>query len=243
MDLVKGLLTNLRGFWLGIRTPKLLLLGLARFLFVVIVAFALAGLILAYHREIMEILWTRPESRWTLWLWYLVSWILSLFLVALSAVFSYLISQVLFSVVIMDYMSRITERLVTGEVREPKRMPLWALFLHLVRQEIPRAVIPILLSFFVLVLGWLIALGPLFLILSSAAAILFLAWDNTDLVPARELIPFRDRFRILLKTLLFHLGFGLPFLVPVLNILFLAFAPVGGTLFHLDRNRSQEGVR
>ena len=63
MNLVRGLLYNLRGLWLGIRTPKLLFLGLFRFLFVIIIALALAGMILAYHREIMEILWTRPESR------------------------------------------------------------------------------------------------------------------------------------------------------------------------------------
>jgi len=241
MDLVRGLLYNLRGLWLGVRTPKLLFLGLFRFLFVIIIGIALTGLILAYHREIMEILWTRPESRWTLWLWYLVSWFLSLFLVALSAVFSYLISQVLFSVLIMDYMSRITENLMTGETREPMKMPLWALFLHLIKQEIPRAVIPILLSFLILIMGWLIALGPLFLIVSSAIAIIFLAWDNTDLGPARQLIPFKERFRILLRTLPFHLGFGLPFLVPLLNILFLSFAPIGGTLFHINRIRSREG--
>jgi CysZ protein len=38
----------------------------------------------------------------------------------------------------------------------------------------------------------------------------------------------------LLKTLPFHLGFGLLFLVPVLNILLLSFAPVGATLYYLE---------
>ena len=71
------------------------------------------------------------------------------------------------------------------------------------------------------VLGWLTPLGPLLTVLSSFVAITFLAWDNTDLIPARQLMPFKYRFRFLLKTLPFHLGFGLWFLIPVLNILFL----------------------
>jgi CysZ protein len=63
--------------------------------------------------------------------------------------------------------------------------------------------------------------------------VVFLAWDNTDLVPARRMVPFQERFRFLLKTLPFHLGFGLWFLIPVLNLLFLSFAPVGGTLYRV----------
>ena len=57
-----------------------------------------------------------------------------------------------------------------------------------------------------------------------------------DLVPARRLQPFSERFRFLLKTLPFHLGFGLLFLVPVLNILLLSFAPVGATLYYLEHH-------
>lgn len=241
MDLVKGLLCHFRGLRLGMTSPRLLFWGLSRFFLVVVITLLLGGLILAYHQEIMGLLWSRPESRWTLWLWHLLSWLVSLFLVAVSAVFSYLISQIFFSALIMDHMSRITEAMVTGGVREPTKMPFWVLFFYLVRQEIPRAVIPILLSFLLLILGWLIALGPIFVIISSAIAVIFLSWDNTDLVPARQMIPFRQRFRFLLKHLLFHLGFGLPFLVPVLNIFFLSFAPVGATLFHVERSHALEG--
>jgi CysZ protein len=47
--------------------------------------------------------------------------------------------------------------------------------------------------------------------------------------------PFGHRVRLLFRNLLFHLGFGLVFLVPLLNIVFLSFAPVGATLYYLDR--------
>jgi CysZ protein len=65
--------------------------------------------------------------------------------------------------------------------------------------------------------------------------VVFLAWDNTDLPFARRMAPFKHRFAFLLKTLPFHLGFGLPFLIPVLNALLLSFAPVGATLFQIEK--------
>jgi len=234
MSFVNGLRYNLRGFWTGLRNGKLLLWGLFRFLFVLAITVLTAGLILVHHQEILSALWTRPESIWVLWLWHLLSWALSLVLVALSVLFSYLISQILFSVLIMDLMSRITERMTTGTVREGTTMSLPVLFVFLIKQEIPRAIVPVALSLGLMLLGWFTPLGPVLVPLSSALAIVFLAWDNTDLTPARRALPFRTRWGFLMRSLLFHLGFGLPFLVPGLNLLFLAFAPVGATLYYLQ---------
>jgi CysZ protein len=50
--------------------------------------------------------------------------------------------------------------------------------------------------------------------------------------------PFKERFRRLTSTLPFHLGFGILFLIPLLNILFLSFAPVGATLYYIDKYRT-----
>ena len=235
MNIIKGIKYNLKGLWLGIKTPKLLFLGFVRFAVVITLTIISSGLILAYHQEILGVIWNRPESPWIVWLWHILSWLLSLILVGLSAVLSYLVSQILFSVIIMDYMSRITERMVTGQVNEPERMPLLRLFGYLIKQEIPRAIIPVVLSLILMILGFLTPLGPLTALLTSCLAVIFLSWDNTDLLPARRLQPFRERFRLLLKTILFHLGFGLLFLVPGLNILFLSFAPVGATLYFIEK--------
>jgi CysZ protein len=110
--------------------------------------------------------------------------------------------------------------------------------LFLIKQEIPGAIVPVLLSLLLLIIGWLTPLGPMITILSAGIAVIFLAWDNTDLTPARQLVPFSERFRSLRGSLLFHLGFGLLFLIPVLNILFLSFAPVGATLYQIDKNKN-----
>ncbi len=235
MNFFSGIIYNFKGLWLGIRTPRLLLLGILRFAVVAILTVALSGLILAKHAEILALLWQQPESPWIIWAWHLASWMLSLMLLGISAVAAYLLAQLLFAVFIMDLMSRITERLVTGQPVPSPNAPIMTQMGFLVRQELPRNIIPVLLTLLIMALGWLTPLGPVLTVVGPMVAAVFLAWDNTDLIPARNLQPFGQRFKSLGKAPLFHLGFGLPFLIPVLNLLFLSFAPVGATLYHLDR--------
>ena len=237
MNLFSGIIYNFKGLWLGIRTPRLLLLGFLRFVVVAIMTVVVSGLILAKHADILALLWQQPESAWIVWAWHLASWLLSLLLMGISAVAAYLLAQVLFAVFIMDLMSRITERLVTGQAVAAPNVPILTQMGFLVRQELPRNVIPVLLTLIIMVLGWFTPLGPVLTAVGPMVAAIFLAWDNTDLIPARNLQPFGQRFKALAKALLFHLGFGLPFLIPLLNLLFLSFAPVGATLYHLDRGK------
>ena len=237
MNLFSGIKYNLKGLWLGLRTPRLLALGFLRFVVVAMLAVAFSGLILAKHTEIMALLWQQPESPWIVWIWHLASWLLTLVLMGVSAVTAYLLAQVLFAVLIMDWMSRITERLVTGQAAAAPAVPILKQMGFLVRQEVPRNVIPVLLTLMVMGLSWFTPLGPVLTFVGPMAAAIFLAWDNTDLIPARNLVPFGQRFKSLGKSVFFHLGFGLLFLIPVLNLLFLSFAPVGATLYHLDRKK------
>ena len=102
MGLIDGIKYNLRGFLFGIRTPNLLFWGLIRFVMVIIITIVSASLILMHHQKILGLMWDEPESMWVLWLWHVLSWLLSLILVGVAAILSYLISQILFSVVIMD---------------------------------------------------------------------------------------------------------------------------------------------
>ncbi len=238
MGFFQGIRYQFKGLFFSLKSPKLLLLGTVRFVAVLILTIISASLILVYHQQILNLIWTRPESHWVLWIWHVVSWLLSFLLVGASAILSYLLAQILFSVVIMDIMSRVTEKKVSGGVEEPRGLPFFTLFAYLVRQEIPRTTIPVLISLVLMVVGWIIPLGPILVVLSSLVAIVFLSWDNTDLVPARRMLPFRERFRLLLKSLSFHVGFGLPFLIPGLNILILSFAPVGATLYYIEKAAS-----
>jgi CysZ protein len=125
---------------------------------------------------------------------------------------------------------------MAGEEPEPEKVSVMRQLSYLVKQEMPRTILPVLVTLLLMVLGWLTPLGPVLAILSSVIVVIFLAWDNTDLVPARRFDPFKQRFKSLLKSLTFHLGFGLLFLIPLFNILFLSFAPVGATLYFIDKH-------
>jgi CysZ protein len=237
MGFLNGLVFNLRGLKLGFTTGKLLFWGLVRFALLILIMSVLGGLILTHQQDLMNLLWSKPENRWLIWLWHVVAWLASLFLIGLSAIVSLVISQLFFSALVMDHMARITEIKITGAVAEPEKVSLWKMFVLVILQEIPRSVIPLIASLAIMVFGWMTPLGPILTILSSGLAIIFLSWDNTDLIPARNRVPFKKRFAFLMKTIPFHLGFGLPFLIPILNILFLSFAPVGATLYYLEKQR------
>lgn len=225
---------------MGLTTPKLFMLGMLRLIVVVLLTFLCSSLVLMWHQEILNLLWTRPEAGWLMFVWKVLSWILSIFLAAVSGVFSYIIAQLLFSVFVMDYMSRVTEQIILGRGNGncDSSISFFRLFLYLIRQEIPRAIIPVVLMLFIMGLGFLTPLGPFIAIVSSVVATVFLAWDNTDLVPARRMLPFSQRFGFLKKNILFHVGFGLCFLIPWVNILFLSFAPVGATIYFIENERS-----
>lgn len=220
---------------MGLATPKLLLLGIVRFVVLVLISVLAAIFILDKYQEILTLMWQRPVNPWITWIWYVVSWALALLLMGIAAVVGFLIAQILFSAVIMEWMSQITERRVTGHLKSPPCMPHLSYFFYLLRQEIPRSIIPILISLLFMVLGWFTPLGPVLTIVSPLAVGVFLAWDNTDLVPARRLVSFAERVRFLRSHLGFHLGFGLLFLIPVFNILMLSYAPVGATLYYVEQ--------
>jgi CysZ protein len=247
MGLLQGLSYNLRGLRLGLKTPRLLVLGLIRFAAVICITVLAVGFIVAYHLQLVDLVWSKPASPWLVGLWHLVAWLLVLLLTGVAALVSYLAAQILFSVLIMDHMSRITEKLVSGRVQAPAHVNIIRQFGYLIRQEIPRAVIPVLLTLTLMIVAWATPLGPLVTIILSITAAAFLAWDSTDLTPARRRVPFQKRLLFFRQTVMFHLGFGLLFLIPFVNILFLAFAPVGATLYYVEiqdgASRSIKGTR
>ncbi len=235
MEFFSGIKYNIKGLLLSLKTPSLLILGLLRFVVVFALTLSLSGLILLRHNDILSMIWTAPDSGWLIYVWYVASWLLSLFLAGIAMVISYLIAQLFFCVFIMDYMSRITERMVLGHEKHPVQASWVAFFIYLIKQEIPRAVIPVLISIVIMGLGLFTPISPAILIISAMAGAMFMAWDNTDLLPARRMKPFSERLGFLKGHLLFHLGFGLLFLIPWLNILILSFAPVGATLYVIDK--------
>ncbi|MFO8084133.1 MAG: EI24 domain-containing protein [Desulfobacterales bacterium] len=237
MGFFDGIKYNFKGLKLGLKSPKLLFYGLVRFVLIAILAVVSAILVFQFYQDIFSMIWNRPESLWIVWLWHLLSWLVGLLLFAMAAMLAYLVGQVAFAVWIMDMMAQTTERIVTGKFTEAAHSSFFLQFFHLIKQEIPRTIFPIALITMLMVFGWFTPLGPILTFIMPVITALFLAWDNTDLIPARQLVPFRKRLDLLKKNLLFHMGFGLLFLIPVANILFLSFAPVGGALYHIESKK------
>ena len=241
MSFFQGIKYNIKGLLLALKTPKLLILGLLRFTFVLVLTFIFIGLVYYWHDHILKLVWEMPDKGFLVFVWKIVSWMVFAGMTVVSMLFAYIVSQLLFCVFIMDYMSRITEGLVLGRKVDISQSSYISFFIYLVKQEIPRAIIPVVISFVVLLLGLVTPVGPVIVLVSSVTAALFLSWDNTDLISARRMIPFRNRFQFLKHNLMFHIGFGLLFLVPWVNILLLSFAPVGATLYMLDRE-AEKGI-
>ena len=239
MQLIEGVRYNLQGLKIGLKTPKLLMLGLLRFIVVILAAIGLGTIILFYQNDIISEIWVKPESLWIIWLWYMVSWLITIILLIMSTLMSYLISQIIFAVVIMDKMSRITEGIKKGHITEQNNISYFRQLIFLVKQEIPRAIIPVMILIIFSIIGWLTPIGPVLTVITSILAAAFLTWDNTDLVPARRFVVFRKRFGFFTRNFSFHAGFGLLFLIPFFNILSLSFAPIGATLYYLDKEEKE----
>ena len=131
-----GIRYNLRGLKLGLQTPSLLALGLARLMIILILTAAAIALVLSRYQQITDAMWTRPDSSWLIWLWHMLSWLMALLLSGISAILAFLVAQVMFSVVIMDYMSRIAERKTAGNEIPPPAMPWYSYFFYLLKDII-----------------------------------------------------------------------------------------------------------
>jgi len=63
MEILEGIRFNFRGLLLGLRTPRLLILGLLRFAVVLLIGVGAAGVFFAYHQDILQLIWTKcPAS-------------------------------------------------------------------------------------------------------------------------------------------------------------------------------------
>jgi len=102
MSFFDGVIYNLRGLRWAMKSPKLLMLGLTRFFAVILLTVICGSIIIAYHQEILSVLWSKPQTDWLILIWHLLSWIVSLSLFGLAAILSYLAAQILFGAIIMD---------------------------------------------------------------------------------------------------------------------------------------------
>ena len=68
MSLIKGISYNFRGLGMGVKTPKLLLLGIIRIVVVILLTIVAAMLIYYFLQSNINDIWQKPESNWIIWL-------------------------------------------------------------------------------------------------------------------------------------------------------------------------------
>ena len=63
-NLLRGIGYNFRGLKLGLKTPSLLALGMARLVIILLLTVVAIALILTRYEQITESMWARPHSLW-----------------------------------------------------------------------------------------------------------------------------------------------------------------------------------
>jgi CysZ protein len=233
-DVFQGLALLGRSLRLIFRSPRLLALSA---LCGAVTLVALGGILFllgAYTPDLLGALWARPESWYGQALWYLA--LVLTFVVLLVVAVSTVIPLVLAP--LQDPLSEKTEELCGGFTAPPFRP---GAFLKGLLTSVGHTLARVLL----LLVG-LVVLLPLHLIpgvgsvawtvLATLWSMTWLAGEHLAAPMTRHLYPFREVVRALRSRWLLCLGFGagvhVLLWVPVLNVLFLPVAVVGGTLLY-----------
>lgn len=219
---------------------KKILAFLAALRFLILIAFIVifSWVALSYNDTFLNYIWEKPSKILLTLVWYIVLIFSTIILLFAGAILAYIISQILFGILIADYMSALAEQIITGKQSEEKISFSLTYLIYLIRQEIPRTLFPLILSTSFMVFGWLLPLNFIWVILSSFLSCALMAWDYTDLVPARRSMPFKERLHMFKSNFVGHIVFGLPFLIPFVNVIFLSLAPISGTVFFLKEIES-----
>lgn len=232
---MQGFLLPFRSVRLILRSPGLMGLSAASAVVTLAILGGLVWLLATYTGTLVTWMWARPDAWYLLGPWYLLYALTFLLLLAAGA--STLPSLVLAPV--QDLLSERTEKLCTGVAGTPSG---WRSFFKGVWLSIFHTLgrLALLLCGYALLLPLHLVPGAgslLWTVLASAWTITILATEHLGTTMARHLRPFGDVVRSVKGRPQLALGFGsavyIILWVPVLNVLFLPMATVGGALLFL----------
>ena len=147
-------------------------------------------------------------------------------LFALAFVLMYFLFMVTANILAAPLYDHIAGKLLAqaGSIQAGPGLSAW----RMIGEEAKKAVFIMALPLVLLVIP---VLGQL---LAPVAAALLIALDFMDYPFCREEGRFGERLKTLARRPLLLLGFGLPLLIPFLNIILFPFAIISGTLLYLD---------
>ena len=206
--------------WLRQNPSCLLLLFFPIVLSFSIVAFALGIFFSNYFESfVATLIFFTPDTWWTTALFYLIKFILSVAVVILAFLVQVLLVNILSSP-IYEYVSLQVEKSISD--KQPEDFTFWQ-SLKLMKEEIKK-------SFFILFCSVIVLFIPGVNVLSPVLTCFFLAWEFYDFTLARRAWLFNQRLPQALKHFWSLLGLGIWMLLPLVQIVTMPLAVVGGTM-------------
>jgi len=204
---------------------------------------AVIALLSYYYSDLMGALWARPDTWYMITLWYVVMVFVFLLMLVLGYV-AFFIMQTILSSPFNDILTERVEMLAIG--KEPPPFT-FARFTKGIAVTLVHTVVKLSIYIFFMVplilIGWIVpVVGP---VVSSVGGFIvtayFGAYDQMDFAMARREWSFGRKIRVVSKNLSLSFGFGSSMagvlLFPILGILFIPLAAVGGTLLFCDLER------
>jgi CysZ protein len=227
----RGLYAHVRGIRFALARKGYLALSLIPFVLTLVLYAVGFGLFTTNGDQLLGLLWSPQEGTaggFIGALYWMYIHVAKYLLYLLAFMLMYFLFMVIANILAAPLYEHIASRLAReasgpGAPRSAE-IPFWRSMLEECKKGFFVAAVPLLLTF-VPVAGQLLA---------PVAAAMLLAFDFVDFSLCRDNPRFTDRLRYLARQPLLLLGFGLPLLIPVLNIFFFPFAILGATLLYLE---------
>lgn len=226
--------------------PSLLKLCLLPLLINLAVFAGVAVALYNYYGDLVNLIWSKPESWLLVILWYLL-YIFIFLLIVLMAYVAFFVVQAILSAPFNDLLSERTELLAYGRQAPPLSVArlLGDLGRTLLHESSNLAIyLAVITPLFILNLLVPVVGPALFLIGGFYLSATFFAYDFMDFCMARRKWPFKRKWTFLKENKALTFGFGsalaTALLVPLLGLLCMPMAAVGGTLLFCDLERAEE---
>ncbi len=171
----------------------------------------------------------QPQEFWRLTLYYVTWAIVNIMFLILSFVSFLLLTNVL-AAPVLEVVSMAVEKDITGEP-VPETSLLQSL--KLITVELKKAL-------FILTVSTLLLFIPIINVISFVMTAFLLGWNFYDYPLARRGWSFRQRIKFVFKHFWSVTGFGLWLMIPLIQIILMPLAIVGGTKLNLDHLRNDK---
>jgi len=239
-NFARGLVFHLKGIRFGLGHFSFLSLSLLPFVLTLVLYAGGLYLFSLSVDDLLRAVWDfdpQNSSRAFNWLHTLYWYSVTIVLYAVVLVVLFYLFIVLANIVaspFYDHLAGKYQRLRLAERGLPPVPGPQTSLLKILWEEIKKAVFMLavpLVFFFIPVVG-----APL----AFVTAAVFIAWDYIDFSLSRDHPLFRTRMKAVWRYKFYFLGFGIPLLVPFVNLLLIPFAILGATRIYHDELQAKE---